>query len=147
MPVRDEPLARRVRQDAAVRIGAVAALWLSVLPVTYWWMTDPGVQDLFGWVSGLVASVLLLVQVLLMARVPVLESAFGQDRLARATVSVGLPRSTFLRYRDKSFSSAVTGVESPVHHTPWWEASDDTMVTFMGDGADADAAAADPQVR
>lgn len=40
-----------------------------------------------------------------------------------------------LAYRDKSFSSAVTGVESPVHHTPWWEAFDDTMATFMGDGS------------
>jgi trimethylamine monooxygenase len=49
-----------------------------------------------------------------------------------------------LTYRDKSFSSAVTGTESPVHHTPWWEAFDDTMATFMGDGSDP-AAATDPQ--
>ena len=49
-------------------------------------------QDLGGWASGLtstgrltglVASELLLVQVVLMARVPVLERAFGQDRLGR----------------------------------------------------------------
>ncbi len=39
-----------------------------------------------------------------------------------------------LGYRDKSFSSPVTGVASPVHHTPWWEAFDDSMATFMGDG-------------
>jgi trimethylamine monooxygenase len=49
-----------------------------------------------------------------------------------------------LRYRDKSFSSAVTGTESPVHHTPWWEAFDDTMATFMGDGSDR-VAEAGPQ--
>jgi trimethylamine monooxygenase len=47
-----------------------------------------------------------------------------------------------LTYRDKSFSSAVTGVASPVHHTPWWEAFDDTMTTFMGDGSDGGAAEA-----
>jgi trimethylamine monooxygenase len=49
-----------------------------------------------------------------------------------------------LGYRDKSFSSAVTGTESPVHHTPWWRAFDDTMATFMGDGS-GHVAEADPQ--
>ena len=42
-----------------------------------------------------------------------------------------------LGYRDKSFCSPVTGVASPVHHTPWWEAFDDSMATFMGDGSPA----------
>ncbi len=36
-----------------------------------------------GRLTGLVASDLLLVQVLLMSRLPLLEHAFGQDRLAR----------------------------------------------------------------
>lgn len=40
-----------------------------------------------------------------------------------------------LGYRDKSFASAVTGTASPVHHTPWWRAFDDSMATFMGDGS------------
>jgi predicted ferric reductase len=91
-------LGSRARRDAAVRRAAVAALWLSLLLVTYWWVADRGVQDLGGWasgltsvgrLSGLVASLLLLVQVLLMARVPVLESAFGQDRLAHIHRLVG----------------------------------------------------------
>jgi predicted ferric reductase len=82
----------RARNDSAVRVGAVAALWLSLLLVTYWWVTGGGVQELGGWatgltslgrLAGLVASVLLLAQFVLMARVPVLEAAFGQDRLAR----------------------------------------------------------------
>ena len=82
---------RRARVDSGVRTGAVAALWLSLLLVTYWWAAGGGIQDLTGWESGmdstgrltgLVASDLLLVQVLLMARLPVLERAFGQDRLA-----------------------------------------------------------------
>lgn len=37
-------------------------------------------------------------------------------------------------YRDKSFVSPCTGTKSPVHHTPWWTAFDDSMTTFMGDG-------------
>jgi ferredoxin-NADP reductase/DMSO/TMAO reductase YedYZ heme-binding membrane subunit len=62
------------------------------LLVSYWWATGGGVGDVLaswaqalvsvGRLSGLVASVLLLVQVVLMARVPLLERAFGQDRLA-----------------------------------------------------------------
>jgi predicted ferric reductase len=89
---------RRARLDAGVRLGAAVALWSSLLLVTYWWATGGGVQDLGGWASGLtslgrltglLASVLLLVQVLLMARVPLLEAAFGQDRLARLHRLVG----------------------------------------------------------
>ena len=91
-------LGGRARFDAVVRTAAGAALWLGLLLVTYWWVADGGVQDLGGWasgltslgrLSGLVASLLLLVQVLLMARVPVLESAFGQDRLAHTHRLVG----------------------------------------------------------
>jgi predicted ferric reductase len=68
------------------------------LLVSYWWVADGGVRDLSGWagaltslgrLSGLIASLLLLVQVLLMARVPFLEAAFGQDRLARLHRLVG----------------------------------------------------------
>lgn len=89
---------RRTRLDAAIRLGALVALWLSLLVVTYWWVADGGVRDLGGAASalmstgrlcGLVASDLLLVQVLLMARVPWVEAAFGQDRLARQHRLVG----------------------------------------------------------
>jgi predicted ferric reductase len=89
---------RRARTDAAVRNGTWALLWLGLLLVTYWWVADRGLQDMTGWatgltsvgrISGLVASVLLLAQVVLMARVPVLEGAFGQDRLARLHRLVG----------------------------------------------------------
>ena len=91
-------LSHRSRVDDAVRLGAVAALWVSLLLITYWWMVGGGVQDLTGWVTGLtslgrltglVASVLLLAQVVLMARVPVLETGFGQDRLAHLHRLVG----------------------------------------------------------
>ena len=89
---------RRARFDAAVRLGAGAALWLSLLAVAYWWAAGGGVQDLAGWrdgltslgrLTGLAASDLLLAQVLLMARVPVLKRAFGQDELVRLHRLVG----------------------------------------------------------
>ncbi len=92
-------LGRRVRIDSAVRLVAVSVLWLALLLVTYWWEKGGGVRDLGGWASGLtslgrltglVASVLLLAQVLLMARVPALEAAFGRDRLVRIHRLVGL---------------------------------------------------------
>lgn len=81
----------RARTDAIVRLVAGSTLWLSLLLVSYWWAAGRGFQDLGGWESGLlstgrltglVASVLLLAQVMLMSRLPVLERAFGQDRLA-----------------------------------------------------------------
>jgi hypothetical protein len=64
----------RAGRDAAVRLGALAALWLAMLLVSWWWATGGGFQDLAGWESGLtslgrltglLASVLLLAQVLL----------------------------------------------------------------------------------
>lgn len=34
-------------------------------------------------------------------------------------------------YRDRSFVSPCTGSKAPVHHTPWWDAMDDSMATFL----------------
>ena len=81
-----------------VRIGAVALLWLGLLLVTYWWDAGGGISDLAAWVSGLTSlgrltglwsADLLLVQVLLMSRLPPLENAFGRDRLVRIHRLVG----------------------------------------------------------
>jgi trimethylamine monooxygenase len=36
-----------------------------------------------------------------------------------------------LTYRNKSFSSPVTGSVGPIHHTPWSEAMDDSLKTFL----------------
>ena len=93
----------RARWDAGVRLAGVVGVWSGLLLVTYWWAAGGGIQDLGGWatgltsagrLTGLVSAFLLLVQVLLMARVPVLEHAFGQDRLARCTGWSASPRST-----------------------------------------------------
>ncbi|MBO0812231.1 MAG: ferric reductase-like transmembrane domain-containing protein [Microlunatus sp.] len=74
-------------------------MWGGMLLVGYWWIADRGVQDLAGWASGLTslgriaglfAAQLLLVQVLLMSRLPVLERAYGRVRLARVHRVVGL---------------------------------------------------------
>jgi predicted ferric reductase len=95
----------RARLDAGVRQGGLVALWASLLLVTYWWATGGGIQALTGWASGLtatgrltglLASDLLLVQLLLMARVPALEHAFGQDRLARIHRFVGFSSFTLM---------------------------------------------------
>ena len=34
-------------------------------------------------------------------------------------------------YRNKAFKSPCTGTMAPVHHTPWAEAMDDSMKTFL----------------
>ena len=71
--------------------GGLAAL--SLLAVTALWTADRGVQELWagtatgltslGRLTGLVSADLMLIQVVLMARVPLLERRFGQDRIAR----------------------------------------------------------------
>src|ERR1700710_2298282 len=72
----------RARTDAAGRQGPAIGLWGSLLLVSYWWATGGGIQALGSWaagltstgrLTGLLASVLLLVQVLLMSRLPLLE--------------------------------------------------------------------------
>lgn len=79
------------RFDRTVRTVAALALWAGMLLVSYWWIADRGLQDLGNWaagltsvgrISGLFAAQLLLVQVLLMSRLPLLERAYGRVRLA-----------------------------------------------------------------
>ncbi|MBM2619569.1 ferric reductase-like transmembrane domain-containing protein [Actinoplanes sp. LDG1-06] len=77
---------RRTRPDAAAVLAGG-----TLLVVTALWVSNGGLQDLTGGgalsatgrLLGLWASNLLLIQVLLMARIPLVERAFGQDRLAR----------------------------------------------------------------
>jgi predicted ferric reductase len=73
--------------------------WASMLVVVALWVNGGGVQALTGWadavttlgrLTGLVSANLLLIQVLLMARVPVVERSYGQDELARRHRLVGI---------------------------------------------------------
>lgn len=94
------PTRRRLRDTPTWwRASTRDALIVSLLLVTGLWAYPHGVTDLgagtaaaltsLGRLTGLIASDLLLVQVLLMARVPVLERAWGQDELARLHRLVG----------------------------------------------------------
>jgi ferredoxin-NADP reductase/DMSO/TMAO reductase YedYZ heme-binding membrane subunit len=71
-----------------------------MLVVVALWMTGGGIQALanplsadglttLGRITGLISADLLLVQVLLMARIPFVEQAYGQDELARRHRLVG----------------------------------------------------------
>ena len=82
---------RAARRDAAVRTVGAVAVAAGLALVTWWWIAGGGLGALTSWsdglmslgrLTGLLASDLLLVQVLLMARIPALERAVGQDRLA-----------------------------------------------------------------
>lgn len=75
-----------------------AATWSSMLMVVALWVAGGGLQDLTGWASaltsvgrltGLVSSDLLLLQVLLLARIPMVERVCGQDELVRRHRLVG----------------------------------------------------------
>ena len=92
------PAAYRPRAPAWWRDTVGVLTWASMLVVVALWVAGGNVQDLTGWgtgltavgrLTGLVASDLLLVQVLLMARIPLVERVYGQDELARRHRLVG----------------------------------------------------------
>ncbi|MGQ0842828.1 MAG: ferredoxin reductase family protein [Sporichthyaceae bacterium] len=76
-----------------------AAGWTSLVAVGVLWVTGPAAADIaesrahaltaLARLCGLLAAVLLLLQVLLMARVPAMERAYGRDVLARRHRVVG----------------------------------------------------------
>ena len=92
-PIRGHPVdTAPARADAVARAVAAAAVAASLAVVVTLWAGGGGITALARWadgltslgrLTGLLAADLLLVQVLLMARIPVVERAVGQDRLAR----------------------------------------------------------------
>ncbi|MGN6160736.1 MAG: ferredoxin reductase family protein, partial [Marmoricola sp.] len=98
MPPASRDLVRAARFDDGVRAGSIVLLWGSLIWVGYLWAHGGGIQDLSGGsnalmstgrLTGLVASDLLLAQVILIARLPILERAVGQDRLLQQHRVVG----------------------------------------------------------
>lgn len=88
--------AHRPSQPARIQawqIVAIAVVWLTCLVVATLWIAGGGVQGLMSLdaeslaslsrLTGLVSANLLLLQVLLMARVPVFERGFGHSGITR----------------------------------------------------------------
>lgn len=83
----------RTRRSDAWHVGAVIAVWSTSLFVATLWVCGGGIDALLGGgadalnavgrLSGLVSANLLLLQVLLMARVPLFERGFGRDGMTR----------------------------------------------------------------
>ena len=93
------PRARRPVTPRWWRDACGVACWSSALVAVALWLHGRGVQALgstageqltsLGRITGLVAADLLLIQVVLMARVPLIERSYGQDELARRHRLVG----------------------------------------------------------
>jgi predicted ferric reductase len=93
----DRPRVRPAR--AWWRVSIAGACWFTAWIVALLWLRGHGLQSLFtspsnfaislGRLSGLVAADLMLIQVFLMARVPMIERSYGQDELARRHRLVG----------------------------------------------------------
>ena len=93
------PTRTRRPRTALWHAGATIAIWATSLFVAALWVAGGGVEALFGggaesWttlgrLTGLVASNLLLYQVLLMARIPLFERGFGRDGITRMHRFVG----------------------------------------------------------
>ncbi|MGV1008527.1 MAG: ferric reductase-like transmembrane domain-containing protein [Dermatophilaceae bacterium] len=87
------------------RDAVASGTWASVLAVVAMWVAGGGVQALAapasgltsaGRLAGLLAADLLLIQVLLMARIPLVERVYGQDELARRHRLVGFTSVTLM---------------------------------------------------
>lgn len=92
------PVRGAAATDALVRRVSAGLAVASTGLVVLWWIQGGGVTDLtrlpealtsWGRLTGLLGSQLLLLQVLLMARLPVVERAVGQDRLTAIHRLVG----------------------------------------------------------
>ena len=133
---RHQALDTDARFDRAVRLGSALVLWFGLVLVTYWWDVGGGVGDLARWpdtltsvgrLAGLWSAHLLLVQVLLMSRLPVLEHAFGRDRLARIHRVIGfLSFDLMIVHIGMIIAGYASGRWSAVLPTTW------TLITAYG---------------
>jgi predicted ferric reductase len=81
------------------RDAASTLAWASLAAVVLLWIAGGGISELtgpgalatsLGRVAGLLAADLMLVQIVMMARVPFIERSYGQDELARLHRLAGL---------------------------------------------------------
>lgn len=91
--------------DAKIRWMCVSTLWAVMAATAYWWAADGGIIQMGTWagwatstgrLTGLLASVLLLAQVLMIARIPWVERAFGQDNLVSSHRILGMSSISLL---------------------------------------------------
>jgi len=126
----------RARQWWAEAAGFIAGLTLIVVAAL--WVSQGGVQEVAGggWgavaaigrLTGLFASDLMLLQVLLLARIPLVEQAFGQDRLARWHRWVGFSSFHLMLAHIVLITLGYAGpVHDNVFHTFW-----DLITTYPG---------------
>ena len=61
------------------------------------------------------------------------ESNYGYDLDVRELIHrfAKMKKQDITTYRDQSYTSKFTGTKSPVHHTPFMEAFDDSLQTFL----------------
>lgn len=107
------------------------AAGVTLLIVTALWVGNGGVQQVAGGgadavsavgrLTGLWASDLLLIQVLLMARIPMVERAFGQDRLARWHRWAGFTSFWLMVVHIVLITIGYTGADSPNVFGELWD--------------------------
>ncbi len=136
------PVARRTRRRLPFvplwwRDAVGVLTWASMLTVVALWVGDGQLQEFDGWTSGLaslgrltglVAADLLLVQVLLMARIPVVEQSYGQDELARRHRLVGFTSFTLMLAHVVLITFGYVGVDSGDVIVEFW----DLVVDYPG---------------
>ncbi|WP_183092195.1 ferredoxin reductase family protein [Nocardioides stalactiti] len=125
----DPRLGRTARVDSWVRLLSSGVLASAMSLVTWWWIGGGGLSDLSGWatalvstgrITGFLASVLLLAQVALMARIPVLERAFGQDRLTAIHRVIGFTSFSLMTAHIALITWGYAGGAVPqIPHTAW----------------------------
>ncbi len=126
------------RAAAVWEVGAAGVIWATSIAVAALWLRGGGVQALTGgWgqaattlgrATGLAAANLLLYQVLLMARVPVLERGLGHDRITRWHRSTGF-WSFWLMLAHVVLVVVGYAATSGVG---WWAQTWDFVVTYPG---------------
>lgn len=110
--------------DTVVRRTSVTAVVAALVAVTGWWVVGNHATGLvtamgLGRISGLLSAALLLVQVVLMARVPLLELAWGQDELAKQHRWVGFTSFNLLLVHLALITWAYAGGASALVTTAW----------------------------